>query len=613
MDKIFLKPFVSEISIRGQSKEGRTDVFAYDYYNDEDKRKLGCLYMIGNVKQEDSPENAENSPDIAYVTNLVASLAKREYYSKLDASPRDAFSATLKKINDVVEEFFRNKSLKVNMGIFAIAGDDILISKFGKFKIILGRPARAGGEPRAIDTLNNVDLFNKEQGEEKEFSNIVSGKVTAGDKIFAFYPNRMITAREKAIKVELLKSDAAQFLEKINSVKESKPDFDCGALHISISRHKEPAIAKKPRTSAPKHAPVSADISVNFAKTNSKEFKPNVAEREHVSDDVLEIPEPAPEIPNIISSEFSLGRKTNPILAPMLAVAKIAKSLYGRNINLKSKFIILSFVVGVLAIGVILVKTFIVIDPEQRRLDLAIDQVQNNLNLVKTKISQNDFIGARQLLGDSLSSIYGVSITNDLTQKTADEIYAILDNIDKAVDVFPTLLESMPEELNKRIAIFDAHKDRGIALDVYENNLYMLTNDSISKIADIGNNAKKEPSAWLKSSDLPSKPTMLAVDGNIYVMNGSGTLAVYNQGKKISESNTFIVSSEKDTLLTSKDSDKLYVVNKTLARIYELDKESGSLIRTLKAGSSEPFVNAYPYGDGAIIITTKDGRIWEIR
>lgn len=611
MDKIFLKPTSREISIRGKSKEGRTDVFAYDYYNDEDKRKLGGLYMIGNVKQ-DNAENTENYPDIAYITNLVASLAKREYYSKPDASPRDAFLTTLKKINDVVEEFFRNKSLKVNIGIFAIAGNDIMISKFGKFKIILGRPARAGGESRAIDILNNVDLFNKEQGEDKEFSNIVSGKVAAGDKIFAFFPNRIITAREKTIRADLLKSDTEQFLEKINSVKELKPDFDCGALHISLNHHKESTIVKKPKVATPE-TPPTGDVSINLAKTDIKELKPVMKEKDHTSDIIPETPEPAAEIPKIISSEFSLGKKTNPLMLPVLAGVKIAKGLYGRNFNLKSKFIILSFAVGILAISAILLRIFVITDTEQRRLNLAINQVQNNLNLIQTKINQNDLIGARQMLIDSLSSIYETNIKSDRTQKTADEIYAILDKIDKAVDVSPTLIEIMPEELNKRIGIFGAHKDLGIALDIYENNLYILTKDNILKITDIDNNAKKEPSVWLKSGDLPPQPTMLTVDGNIYVMNNSGALTAYNQGKKISDTDTFIVSGEKDTLLTSKDSDKLYVTNKTLARIYELDKKSGSLIKTLKVGSSEPFVEAYLYGDGVIIIITKDGRIWEIK
>src|SRR3989338_7059429 len=234
MQKIYLKPTAQEIVIKGGPKEGHTDVFTYDYYDDESRRKLGGLYIVGNVKQDDAAADSENGPDIAYVTNLVASLAKREYYSRPDISPKEAFSATLKKINDVVEEFFKNKSLGVNIGIFAIAGEQILISKLGKFKIILGR------ESRTVDILNNVDLFSKDTIEEKEFSNIVSGKIMSGDKLFAFYPNRMVVAREKTIKADLLKVDADQFIENIRLVKETKPDFNCGALYLSVNHHKEP-------------------------------------------------------------------------------------------------------------------------------------------------------------------------------------------------------------------------------------------------------------------------------------------------------------------------------------------------------------------------------------
>src|SRR3989344_592477 len=429
MEKVFLKSTSQEIVIKGSSKEGHTDVFAYDYYDDDDKRKLGGLYIIGNVNRPAADIDGalsrrdDDSPDITYVTNLVASLAKREYYSRPDISPRDAFSATLKKINDVVEEFFSakggsaygGKGLKMNIGIFAVAGEQILISKLGKFKIVLGR------ESRTVDILNNVDLFSKEQVEEKEFSNIVSGKIMAGDKLFAFYPNRMVTAREKAIKADLLRSDAGQFVEKINSIKEARPDFNCGALYLSLANHKESAVIKKPKLVTPiKNEPEERDNVSVYAEPGK--------------------PEPAPEVPKIISSEFSLVRKVNPFLASMLTTMNMAKGMFNRSVNLKSKFMVLSFVIGVLAAGVVLIKTFVVIDPEKRQLNAVINQTQSNLKIVRTKVSQNDFIGARKLLVESLSNIYSVGITNDRTQNTADEIYEILDNVDKAIDVSPSLL-----------------------------------------------------------------------------------------------------------------------------------------------------------------------------
>lgn len=634
MDKIYLKPTSHEISIKGASKEGRTDVFAYNYH-DDDRRKLGGLYIVGNVKQDDFAReegpmqsqvhaDTEDSPDIAYVTNLVASLAKREYYSRLDISPHDAFLATLKKINGVVEEFFRNKSLNVNIGIFAIAGKEIMISKLGKFKIILGRPAHAGEEARAIDILNNVDLFNKEQIiEEKGFPNVISGKIMAGDKLFAFYPNRMITARERTIKADLLKADAGHFIDKINSIKETKVGFDCGAIYLSLDEHKEPSHPhtehsstdikhtidnREPVTSAQPRTVASGKLrdkheDSRFNWNPDSSTKPGQLQNENV------------EVPKIISSEFSLGKKSNPLLLLIMAPVHMVRGLR-RNINLKRKFVILSLVTGVLVISVVLVKMFVVVDSEQRQLNVVINQIQNNLKLAQTKISQNDLIGARQLLAESLSNIYAVGIKSAVTQKTADEIYAVLDNIDKAIDVSPTLLEAIPEKLNQRIAVINAYKGSGIALDIYENNLYILTNDSILKIANIDTNVQREPSTWLKSGNLPPQPTMLAVDGNIYIMNDSGTLSIFYKGEKVSDINTLIVSKAGDVLLTSDNSDKLYLVNKTLARIYELDKKDGSLVKTLKVGSSEPFVDAYfrtnDQGE-SIIITTKDGRIWEIK
>lgn len=612
MQKVFLKPTTQEIVIKGNSKEGHTDVFAYDYYDDDSRRNLGGLYIVGNIKQEDSAVDIENTPDVAYVINLVASLAKREYYATPDMFPRDAFSATLKKINDVVEEFFKNKSLKINIGIFAVAGEQILISKLGKFKIILGRPAPpAGRESKAIDILNNVDLFSKEQIEEKEFSSVISGKIMAGDRLLAFYPNRMFAAREKTIKAELLKFDSAQFLDKISLIKATKPDFDCGAIYLSINTHKELAI-KKQKPIIPIN-PEKTGTPINFVKADMTKLDPTITESEKNNNtDSQPSLEPAPEVPRIISSEFFLGKKNNPLLASILAPVNILKDLR-RNINIKNKIIILSLVAGVLAIGIVLIKTFVVINPEQRQLNTVINQMQNDLKIARTKVNQNDFAGARRLLAESLSNIYAVGVIDDKTRRTTADIYEVLDDIDKAVEVSPSLLELIPAELAQDIAVLDANEDFGFAFDIYERNLYILTNDNILKILDVDKDGQKEPTTWLKSGGLPPEPTMLTADGNIYVMNSSGTLAVYYKGEKVSEYNTFIVSNPGDVLLTSKDSEKLYLVNKTLARIYELDKKSGSLVRTLKVGSTEPFVGAYLVGDSTIIITARDGRIWEIK
>src|SRR3989344_3816175 len=260
MERIYLKPTCREVLHKDTGKEGHLDLFAYDYETDEAKRKLGNLYLVGNVQMPAEGETASEN-DVTYVTNLVASLAKREYYADPDLAPKEAFSLALKKVNDVVGEFFTNKDIKINIGIFAIAGEQINISKLGKFKIILSR------EDKNIDILNNVDLFTKERVQEKEFSHVVSGRVAAGDKIFAYYPGRLMTAREKYLKEYLLELTGDQLLEKINSIKHEKPDFSCAALYIGLAKTKALAITPKPKVvpaPIPEPEPIAAEPKVKL-------------------------------------------------------------------------------------------------------------------------------------------------------------------------------------------------------------------------------------------------------------------------------------------------------------------------------------------------------------
>src|SRR3989344_3329812 len=302
MEKIFLKPTQTEILVKGSQKEGHLDVFSYDYGSDDIKRKLGNLYIIGNAQQNvDTPNDSVakeglGESDVAYITSLIASLAKREYYSNLDVSPKEAFSATLKKINDVVDEFFVNKDVKINIGIFTLAGENINISKIGKFKILLAR------DDKTIDILNNIDLFTKEKVEEKEFSHVISGRIAHGDKILAFYPGRLITVREKTIKDNFLKLNAEQFVEKIDAIKEEKADFACAVLYINLNRVKEQTVVPKIAKIIP-----SPFKEPEFSEKESVKQNTPVLTFGHRKSQTDEMPAEyigsEPELPRIIRSE----------------------------------------------------------------------------------------------------------------------------------------------------------------------------------------------------------------------------------------------------------------------------------------------------------------------
>ncbi len=590
MEKIFLKPTPREILIKGSQKEGHLDIFSYDYNSDEAKRKLGNLYIIGNVQHSDGDftdrnhEEKTGESDSTYVTNLVASLAKREYYSNPDLSPKEAFSATLKKINDVVDEFFVNKDVKINIGIFALAGESINISKIGKFKILLAR------DDKTIDILNNIDLFTKERVEEKEFSHVISGRIAHGDKILAFYPGRLVTVREKAIKENFLKLNTEQFLEKIDAIKEEKAGFAYAALYINLNRVKEPAVAKVAKI-IPPPVMVSEVTKEEPVKQNNKR---------------LEYVGPEPELPRIIRSEFSLGKKDNPVA---VVLGKI-KMLLPKRQNKMMFFVSLGVVV---LVGAWAVKSFFFIGPIQKQTARAVSEAQNNIKLADTKIKQDDKLGARKLLLGSIASINSVE-SSKKTDDIKGELFKLLDNLDNAVESSPTLTETLPKSISDKASLITAEKTKtgATSLDIYEDNLYFIAVDGISKIADVSTKPK-ETVGWLKGGTLPPEPLLIAVDGKVYVLNKSGLLTTYYKGEKQGEINTLVLPDDSSILATTNDSQYLYLINKNMGRIYLISKATGTLFKTIKVSSQEAFAEAYLDQDEAIYLVSKDNKIWKVQ
>ncbi|HEY4520301.1 MAG TPA: hypothetical protein VJJ72_00645 [Candidatus Paceibacterota bacterium] len=599
MEKIYLKPSVQEILHPGAGKEGSSDLFSYDFESDPSKRKFGNLYLVGNIQGEGSVDGA----DASYAINLVASLAKREYYAHPDSDPKESFANALKKINDVIEEFFKNKNTRINIGIFTIAGEHIFISKLGKFKIVLSR------DEKNIDILNNVALFDKVETQEKEFSNIVSGKIHEGDRILAFYPARSLTSRERTIKAALAKSSPEQFTEKINGLK-GKEDFQCAAFHITIEKTKE----EVPTYVPPQPQELKPDLEVTLAtQDETEEKKPDGTEtpKDQVKTKKKSVvKEPPEEVPHIIPSEFSLGRKQNPAVK-LLRGIRFNSLSSGRN-------------AAVLGLGLVVVlglaffaKSFVLTSPEERQFNAMLEEAEGNLKLAKSKASQNDILGARTLLLTSIATIAADARTD--SGSVRNEIYSALDQIDQAVEASPVSVDSLPPKVAADESLLETEWEkiragsRGIsdAKDValYENNVYVLSENTISKIAE-ASAPKSVSTTWLKDP-LVSQARHIAVDGNVFVLSDSGTLVSYFKGKKETESQTYLTPSSDTILLTSKDSTSLYLVHRVLGRIHVVNKANGSLEKTLKLGTMEPLLNV-TLGENKIFFSTPDARIWMV-
>ena len=96
MEKISLKPIAREINFKATEPNTYLDAFEYSPQDEKEKR-LGSLYVVGQVKYGEE--------DMAYVLNLVSSLAKREYYTGSGTvweDPKKALDSALKKLNGVL-------------------------------------------------------------------------------------------------------------------------------------------------------------------------------------------------------------------------------------------------------------------------------------------------------------------------------------------------------------------------------------------------------------------------------------------------------------------------------------------------------------------------------
>lgn len=627
MEKIFLKPEAKEILMTDKSDAQRSDIFSYDYGQDDSKRPLGNLFIVGNVQNgqpnQESAQVQDNagaeSTDVSYIINLVASLAKREYYAKQDLTPKEAFSSTLKKINGVIEEFFKNKHLKINVGIFAIAGENINISKLGKFKILMVR------DGKTIDILNNIDLFSKEVVQEKEFSHVISGKIAADDKILAYYPDHSFTAREKTIKDFLVKNDRDSFIEKIKTIKEKKDSFYCAAFYINLNKVKEPTRVPKlqPEELREQYVPVTIEAPANNLNNHpsspmlNREYVPPPKDSAPPQKEPSITPESPKDFPRIIPAEFALGKKANLIT---LLYNKIRPFLP----KPRNKFVFFVSAVGVVIALIFTVKIIFIQSPENKMANSVVNDAKTNLKLAKTKISQNEIASARGLLMTSMLNLD--AINNAATTDAKDQIIKTLDGLDAATQASLTLKDSLSTDKQNELALLSVETEKitsgkynlpseMLNLNMYESNLYILLTGAIFKISDAGkNNGANEAVSWLKNEvKLPENPYLIAVDGNVFVLNKSGLLSVYFRGGKIGEFNTAVLPEEKSKLLTAKDSQTLYLVNQTLGRIYLINKESGTLEKTLVIGSSEPIENAFMGEGGVVNIISKDNKIWEVR
>jgi hypothetical protein len=104
----------------------------------------------------------------------------------------------------------------------------------------------------------------------------------------------------------------------------------------------------------------------------------------------------------------------------------------------------------------------------------------------------------------------------------------------------------------------------------------------------------------------------MTVDGGIFVLSESGNLSTYYKGKKKQEVQLPIKPDDNSKLTTTDDSRNVYVIKKSLHRIYLLDKITGSLVKTIKISSDQDISDIALSADETLYVLTKDNKIWKV-
>lgn len=658
IQKITIKPVVKELIHKNDEENTHFDVLSYQGAGNQEKI-LGSLFIVGQVKYAEE--------DLSYVINLVSSLAKREYYSEQSLqtqNAKNAFERMLRKLNEVLDDFFKNKDIKLNIGLVGISGENIYISRLGKFKIALAR------NDKYIDVLNNVELFNKDTESAQQFSNIISGTLQPNDKLFAYFPTRPVTAREKQLNEIFLKEGQDFFADKIAHLAANAANFACCGVHIEMRQIKEIPVApmngyqghviptKKANAEIPLVKTVSSD-EVSAIQQESTETK----EESVLNQDNM----------RIIPSELSITRRTNFFTASANQLFRLVSINRLSGKARSRRFIVIAAIIILPLLTFAILKT----SGGSSQVKNAINQANENLRLAQSRLNQNDQKGARSLLQAALSNSIGLS--NKKLETIRQEINKTLDTINRVSDKQPELYFSpadqntgpglvliaanaeLPKvadsagsvfsisqeakeelyqlkteaqfifETKSAISVFngfdafsvyntDSKKSAGYSLKepaqatdavLYEDNLYILSANLIYKYADAATGGVKRTD-WGGDAAI-GEQVSIAVDGNLYTLTGNGRLIKFFKGKKDGEFDLQVTPSSDSRIFTHKDSAFIYLADKAVGRVYIFDKNDGSLKTTYNLNSTGSITDISVSPNGTIWILSSDNKVWVIR
>jgi len=167
---------VREIVFCNEEENSFCDIFVYEPEN-VDEKALGNLYIVGEI--------VNLSDSSSYLVNLLASIIKKEFYSKPKRSTMESLEAGLHKANSTLSGLAEQGNVdwigNLNMICGAYKKNELYFSQVGNVKTLLVR------DNQITDIGKNIAKEEKPHPF-KTFANIASGEIEKNDLVLLATP-----------------------------------------------------------------------------------------------------------------------------------------------------------------------------------------------------------------------------------------------------------------------------------------------------------------------------------------------------------------------------------------------------------------------------------------
>ncbi len=219
MKKIDIK--IRELILSNTKQPSGCETFVYEPANIEEEN-LGNLYIIGWVKNK--------KKEMEFLPNLIASIAKREFYNLANNDPETSFENCLKKLNATFLELGKDhKNLRkhISFCIINTSENTLRFSQVGEHLAYLFRNG----------SLINI---NKTKQKKDIFSAMTSGEIKKGDR-FIFSTSKISDIfSEKSIK-KILSYDIDKQVQVIDKIyKETSKEIPVPSQAVLVLEARDP-------------------------------------------------------------------------------------------------------------------------------------------------------------------------------------------------------------------------------------------------------------------------------------------------------------------------------------------------------------------------------------